>query len=363
MAGTRVPLPAPICPLGLAFNGLAVLAMHWSRLTGVQMPSVSLGCALTAAALLASYLSNFVRCPGAITSDFSNTASLPALNAGQALLSALIARFGAQVLPMYLLHACLIACYVLGCCIALRFLTLCYRAGQWPDPSWFPAVLLPAMGALTSHGTGPDFLRSKWQYGLFLVALMPLLAVVTYRMLLSKTRDSVAPNAGMATLMAPNSLYAFMYISKGMPFGEELGYGLFAGSTAWCLMTLFLLFKRRALWTGAFHPSYVSLTFPAASTASAATLASERLKLVAGSATRIWAAILTVIAAIVCLLVAARFIAFVVGNMRQASKVAVAEAEKTSKAPAAEAKNTSKAPAAGDKKTSDAPAAESKKTS
>lgn len=319
MASKAVPVPPPICSLALGVNGFGVLLMHWARITGTHLAPAPLYCSLTAAALLLAYLSNSVRCPNAIISHMGDTAALPALNAGQAVLSGLTARFGGQILPTPVLQLCLLACYVLGIGITSRFLLLCFRKGQLPDPSWFPAILLGAMGNLTSQPAGPDFLRSKWQFAVFVAALAMLLPIVTYRILVSKARDSVAPNAGMALLMAPCSFFTFLYLATGKPFGDELGLVLFACSTVWFLMTLRMLFQRRKLWIGAFHPSYVAFTFPAASTATAALLASEKLPAVAGSLSRTWAGVVSLATAVVIFGVGARFLIFVVGVVRPAA--------------------------------------------
>merc|ERR1740123_931968 len=75
------------------------------------------------------------------------------------------------------------------------------------------------------------------------------------------------------------------------------------------LATLRMLFKRRKLWAGAFHVSYVAFTFPAASTATAALLASERLALLSGVRLfHAWAAILGIMTFLTTLAVVVRFI-------------------------------------------------------
>merc|ERR1712087_490659 len=106
---------------------------------------------------------------------------------------------------------------------------------------------------------------------------LPIKLIVVYRILISKSRHSVAPNAGMAALVAPASFYTLVHLSVGKPGGDLLGTCLFIDSTVFFWITLGMLWVRRGLWTKAFDPSYVAFTFPLASTASAAVLSSQRL--------------------------------------------------------------------------------------
>merc|ERR1712137_279696 len=118
---------------------------------------------------------------------------------------------------------------------------------------------------------------------------VPLKLVVVYRILVSKSRHSVAPNAGMAALVAPASFYTLIHLSVGKPGGDAVGTALFVDSTVFFWITVGMLWVRRDLWTKAFDPSYVAFTFPLASTASAAVLAAQRLPAVAGATARVWA--------------------------------------------------------------------------
>lgn len=154
-----------------------------------------------------------------------------------------------------------------------------------------------------------------------LVVFFPFFGYVAYRLLISRVRDSVAPNAGMAMLMAPNSLFCMIYLSVGKPFGDELGNFLFAMSTVFFLLTVMLLYRRRALWIGAFNISYVAFTFPLGSTATAALLASERLPAVAGTISRAWAGLLSVMFATVLCVVLCRVVIIVIFAVMRAEKV------------------------------------------
>eukprot|EP00931_Biecheleriopsis_adriatica_P054535 TRINITY_DN32101_c0_g1_i1.p1 TRINITY_DN32101_c0_g1~~TRINITY_DN32101_c0_g1_i1.p1 ORF type:complete len:367 (+),score=69.86 TRINITY_DN32101_c0_g1_i1:32-1102(+) len=313
----RFAVPPQVCSLALALNGLSGLCGHWARITAYDVTPLPLLLLLLAASVLALYASNLLRCPQAVWQDLGNTASLPALNAFQATMSALTARFGPGLIadPMRL-QACLTALHILGLGISTRFLMLCYSKGQWPDPSWFPAVLLPLMGYASSQAVGPWFLKAPEQFLAWTVLMAIILVSVTYRLFLSPTRDSVAPHAGMSLLMAPCSFFCMAYLATGKPYGDVLGLVLFGASTAWFLMTLLLLYTRRQLWSGAFHPSYVSFTFPMASTATAALLASERLPQVASTASQAWALLLSLAAAFVVLSVLVRFSVFMLGQYR-----------------------------------------------
>jgi len=235
-------------------------------------------------------------------------------------MSGLIARFVPQLGMQTLTQAGLVACYVLGMVVAFRFIAVCYKKGQWPDPSWFPALLLPLMGYITSQAHGPAFLRAPEQFLVFLPVMILLVMTVTYRIVLSPTRESVLPNAGMALFMAPCSHFCMTYLVTGKPFGDLLGLALFCCSTTWFMMTLWLLYSRRKLWVSAFHPSYVAFTFPSVSTATAALLASERLPQIAGLNARAWAGLLGVVTFSVVMMVFVRYFAFLRQEIAKAKK-------------------------------------------
>mmetsp|Transcript_67413 Transcript_67413/g.217726 ORF Transcript_67413/g.217726 Transcript_67413/m.217726 type:complete len:192 (-) Transcript_67413:57-632(-) len=168
------------------------------------------------------------------------------------------------------------------------------------------------MAHITSTAAGPGFLRElvPAQMVLLLGLYVPIIGVVFYRMHFSKTRDSVAPHAGMAMLMAPASFFSFTHSAAGKPFGDWLGTVLFLLSTVFFLIAVRLLYVRRGLWIGAFDARYVAFTFPLASTATAALLASERLPACAGAGFRIWAGVLGVLCVAVVTSVLLRFAAF-----------------------------------------------------
>lgn len=313
MASQPTAVPPQVCSLALAMNGLSALSTHWARITGVDLTPLPLACALVAASLIATYASNLLRCPEAVWQDFGNTAALPALSAAMATMSALSARFlpGFMLAPLGL-QVCLVGWYVLALVISARFLSLCYQKGQCPDPTWFPALLLPLMGYASSQAHGPSFMKAPEHFLAWTVAMVFVLVCVTYRIVLSPTRHSVTPNAAMALFMAPCSFFCMMHLSTGKPYGDAVGLMLFGSSTAWFMLTLHLLFSRRHLWLGAFHPSYVSFTFPAASTATAALLASERLPGVAGSTARAWAGVLSAVTFVVVPMILIRFLVLLV---------------------------------------------------
>ncbi|CAE7661642.1 HACE1, partial [Symbiodinium pilosum] len=171
-------------------------------------------------------------------------------------------------------------------------------------------TLLYGMTNITSFAIGPSWLQATMSAHFWFTMSMyaPLKLTVLYRLFLSKARDSVAPNAGMAVLMAPASFYTMAHLSSGKPGGDLTGYILFADSTVCFLLALFLLYTRRKLWIPAFHPTYAAFTFPLASTASAALLASERLPLVAGATCRAWATLLLLAALAASLTVQAGFL-------------------------------------------------------
>lgn len=306
-------LPPQVCSLALGANGLAALLAHWARVLGPSdgelLKLMSFCCSVLAAWLVLSYGLTSLLLPGKVLKDFNSLLALPALNAGIAAVQGLAVRFGTPLAPQ-IAQSCIVASWVVSIAISLRFLVLSYRLGSWPDPSWFPAVLLPGMTNVTAHVAGPATLKAlmPYQLCLLLVIYAPIKVVVAYRLLLSPTRDMTAPHAGMALLMAPGSFFAMAYLSTGKPFGDWLGLLLFIDSTMFFLVTLQMLFKRRKVWAGAFHVSYVAFTFPAASTATAALLASERLALLAGVRFfQAWAAILGIMTFLTTLAVVVRF--------------------------------------------------------
>jgi len=307
-------LPPQVCSLALGANGLATMLAHWARIlgpSGGELPRLtSFYFALLAACLVLGYALKFLLLPRQVLKEFDSLAAIPALNAGAATVQALAVRFGTQLAPQVAVQGCIFACWVLLVVVSLRFVLLSYRIGSWPDPSWFPAVLLVGITNVTAHVAGPATLKAfmPCQLVLLLIIYAPIKVIVVYRLLFSSTRDTVAPHAGMALLMAPGSFYAMTYLSTGKAFGDWLGLLLFADSTVFFLVTLRLLFKRRKLWAAAFHVSYVAFTFPGTSTATAALLASERLGLLEDvHLFRAWAAILGVSAFLTTFAIAVRF--------------------------------------------------------
>eukprot|EP00913_Durusdinium_trenchii_P012062 g11330.t2 len=120
---------------------------------------------------------------------------------------------------------------------------------------------------------GPEWLKAlliPWFFWLTIVIYVPVKMAVAYRLFAWSERRSVTPNAAMATFMAPGSFFTVVHLSQ--PGGDLMGAMLFADSTLSFLATLVLLWARRPLWSRSFHPSYVSFTFPLASTATGALL-------------------------------------------------------------------------------------------
>ncbi|CAK9012757.1 unnamed protein product [Durusdinium trenchii] len=76
---------------------------------------------------------------------------------------------------------------------------------------------------------------------------------------------------------------------------------------------------RRALWSRSFHPSYVSFTFPLASTATGALLVPERLPFMASPLLSAYGQLLLYVATAVILAVQVRFIYFLI-SLRQKKK-------------------------------------------
>merc|ERR1712232_348449 len=215
------------------------------------------------------------------------------------------------VLSLEVTHYVVLACLPIGIVCAARFALLVYRAGDRPDPSWFPGMFLWLFVCPNSHAVGPDWLRELRELHFFTATCgyVVLFPIVVYRILFSKARDSVSPNAGMNVLMSPSSLFANIHLSSGKPGGDALGIMFLTLSTVLFFVTLRLLYRRRNLWIGAFHPSYVAFTFPVASTATATVLATERLPAFAGYPLLwAWATFLTGLTACAVLYVTVRFL-------------------------------------------------------
>lgn len=302
-------LPPQICALALGVNGLSGVYAQWARIQGLHLAPVPSIFALIAMGLMSAYVMKAILAPASVMQDLSTGPGLAAVNAGPAVVQVLAVRFG-YLLPTVVTQGFIMLCYALHLMIAIRFVYVNLKQGHLPDPSWFPGILLLAMCNITSHAAGPAFLQEVLhiKFGLLLLVYAPLMIVVAYRILLSPVRDSVAPNASMATLMAPSSLFTFVHLATGKPFGDNVGVALFCASTIFYMITIWMLYSRRSLWMKAFHPSYVSFGFPFVSSAMAALLASEKLPLLAGTALRSWAALLTLVATSAVCIVLPRFL-------------------------------------------------------
>lgn len=309
MAGGLASLPPQVCPLALGLIGLSGCLSHWSRIQSLELWPLPLALALLAASLLGAYAAKASLAPVAALLDASEPGTLSALSAGPAALQAAFVRLVGSWAP-HATHFVIMACCGASLAIAGRFLMLCYRRGQRPDTSWFPAVLLSGMTLVTSSTAGLVWVKpfTVQLFWIQIMAYFPLKAVVAYRLLLSSERLAVNPNAGMAALMAPASFYTVVHLSTGKPGGDAMGLLLFTDSTAFFLVTACLLYVRRAAWTKAFHPSYVAFTFPTASTATAAVLASERLPMISGHKLLAWATLLMAGASVALALVLVRFL-------------------------------------------------------
>ncbi|CAE8626389.1 unnamed protein product [Polarella glacialis] len=314
MSGGIAALPPQVCPLALGLAGLGGLLTHWARIQGTDLTPLPLAFALVAATLLAAYAAKVLLVPSAVWKDASDPGPLAALSGGPAAIQALAVRFG-WLLGPFLTQSTLLACLSLSLVISCRFAVLCFRKGVLPDATWFPALLLSGMSVVTVSAAGPAWLQS-YMPGLFwslMVLYYPLKAIVAYRMLFSANRLAILPNAGMNLLMAPASFFTVAHLSSGKPGGDAMGLVLFMDSTVFCLATLRMLYVRRASWAHSFHPSYVAFTFPAASTATAAVLAAERLPLISGPLLWAWATLLAAVVTCVIFSVLVRFIWFLSG--------------------------------------------------
>ncbi|CAE7430078.1 HACE1 [Symbiodinium natans] len=304
-------LPPQLCPLAL---GTAGLARGLAAFAPVLSPLAAL-LSLAAAIYLCIYATKIVGATASFRRDLAEPATMSAVAAAPATIQVLALRLHLTdgFLPLGAVQAVVLACHATQICCSLRFVMLNIQKRLLPDPSWFPGILMYGMTNVTSFAVGPPWLQATMPFHFwFTMALyVPMKLTVLYRLFLSQSRDAVAPHAGMAALMAPASFYTMAHLSSGKPGGDITGYLLFADSTVSFLLAVSLLYSRRKLWITAFHPTYVAFTFPLASTASAALLASERLPLLAGSWCRAWSAVLLLTAMAASLAVQAGFLRLV----------------------------------------------------
>ncbi|CAL1144104.1 unnamed protein product [Cladocopium goreaui] len=310
--------PPQLCALAL---GSAGLARAW--VLGGAAPALPQLWCLVAAGFLAIYGMKVALRWHAFLRDASEPPTLAALSGAPAAIQVLVVRLRHQMILDLLTTQCLIfVCHVLLLCTAVRFALLNRRKGLLPDPSWFPGLLLFGMTNISASLVGPEWLKAlsvPWSFWLTIVIYLPVKLIVIYRLFLWSQRRSVTPNAGMATFMAPASFFTVVHLSIGKPGGDLVGLAIFADSTISFWMTLVLLWLRRSLWATSFHPSFVSFTFPLASTATAALLAQVHLPSVSSPMLEIYGKVLLYVSTMVILAVQLRFVYFLV-ELRQKQK-------------------------------------------
>eukprot|EP00933_Yihiella_yeosuensis_P038166 TRINITY_DN32118_c0_g1_i1.p1 TRINITY_DN32118_c0_g1~~TRINITY_DN32118_c0_g1_i1.p1 ORF type:complete len:391 (+),score=55.94 TRINITY_DN32118_c0_g1_i1:94-1266(+) len=307
-------LPPLTCALALGVFGLHAALSLWGSTVkfGDKLAPVTVFLAVTAGVLVSLYYMKAVIATSAFLQDASEPVNLVGMATASAVTQGLAAKFSYALAPTAA-PSIVVVCEILSILIAARFVLLSYRKGAYPDPSWFPACLLCGMTNMTTQAVGPAWLRDlmPYQFWALIAVYIPLKLVVVHRLFISKARNSVAPNAGMNLLMAPGSFFTMMHFNSGAPGGTNMGMLLFADSTLFFLVTLWMLYKRRELWANSFHPSYVAFTFPVASTASAAVLASQNLPLLQGDSYKVatnWATLVVVVALFVVTSVMLRFL-------------------------------------------------------
>eukprot|EP00928_Gymnodinium_smaydae_P081427 TRINITY_DN64952_c0_g1_i1.p1 TRINITY_DN64952_c0_g1~~TRINITY_DN64952_c0_g1_i1.p1 ORF type:complete len:331 (-),score=19.20 TRINITY_DN64952_c0_g1_i1:172-1164(-) len=312
-------VPPQVCALALGSNGLSGALAHWARIHQYDIGEAPLYFAILAVLLASVYVTKAVLAPRAVLQDLSEPGGLPQVAALPPALQSLALRFLTPVVPLAVTQGIIISANLASLSITTRFLYICYRRSVRPDPSWFPACLLAGMTLVTSHAAGLTWLQEylHWQFVATVTLYVPLKLAVAYRILLSPERLTVAPHAGMNALMAPASFYTVVHLSSFRPGGEAVGLALFADSTLFVLLTVWLLYKRRGYWASAFHPTYASFTFPVTSTATAAVLAAERLTPLAGTAASAWGTFLLAVATVVVPLVIVRYLWFISVLMRK----------------------------------------------
>eukprot|EP00927_Polykrikos_kofoidii_P065457 TRINITY_DN61203_c0_g1_i1.p1 TRINITY_DN61203_c0_g1~~TRINITY_DN61203_c0_g1_i1.p1 ORF type:complete len:372 (+),score=36.03 TRINITY_DN61203_c0_g1_i1:80-1195(+) len=298
--------------VALSLVGLGNLLGAWQRLGHIRPSPLPTILPLTGLAVLLLYCVKMVVVPGAFYQDMWSTKALPSISAISTSALLLVARYSV-VSTMPISQAMIIVAYVAGTTVALHFMRLSYKEGVLPDPTWFPAIAGPCMTLVATGTTGPEWLRRTVMPSHYAASVVLVLGIVLptvlYRLFYSKARESVAPNATMAGLMAPSSFLCVVQLGGGEPLGREFSYFIFACSTAFLFCTVLMLFRRRSLWMQAFNWSYATFTFPSGTTATAAMLASEKLPFYGFSwLVRCWAAFLTSVASIVILTVAFKFL-------------------------------------------------------
>jgi len=308
--------PPQLCALAL---GSAGLSRAW--LLGGPASNVlpRLWC-LVAGGFLGIYGMKAALRPKAFLGDVAQPATLAALSAAPATMQVLTLRLkNEEIIDLLTTQCAILLCHLLLLFTATRFALLNVRKGLWPDPSWFPGLLLFGMTNISASVVGPEWLKAltPFSFWLTIVIYIPLKLVVIYRLFVWKMRKTVTPNAAMATFMAPASFFTVVHLSMGKPGGDLMGLLLFADSTISFLVTLVLLWVRRSLWATNFHPSYVAFTFPLASTATGALLAQVHLPSVASPLLELYSKILLYVSTSVILAVQLRFMYFLVELQRK----------------------------------------------
>eukprot|EP00406_Dinophysis_acuminata_P082150 CAMPEP_0179263522 /NCGR_PEP_ID=MMETSP0797-20121207/27921_1 /TAXON_ID=47934 /ORGANISM="Dinophysis acuminata, Strain DAEP01" /LENGTH=209 /DNA_ID=CAMNT_0020971681 /DNA_START=9 /DNA_END=638 /DNA_ORIENTATION=+ len=142
-------------------------------------------------------------------------------------------------------------------------------------PAWYVPPVGVVAAAANSSGMGPEVhaagLAAFWYGGTLFALLLPC---ITWRLAI---RPPPVPSAGaIAVYMAPASLCFVAWGAVGSPAGKGVGYVLAVLSLLTWLRVLLLVPRVVEAWRAKANPSFASVTFPSAITATACIVAYGR---------------------------------------------------------------------------------------
>ncbi|CAK9046425.1 unnamed protein product, partial [Durusdinium trenchii] len=171
--------PPQLCALAL---GSAGLARAWVVSDALLLPRLL---CLASGGFLGLYALKAVLRPDALLRDASVSATVSALGAAPAAAQVLALRLKQeQILGLWPTQLIILFCHCLLLFTAGRFALLNWRKGLWPDPSWFPGLLLSGMTNVSASVVGPEWLKAlliPWFFWLTIVIYVPVKMAVAYR--------------------------------------------------------------------------------------------------------------------------------------------------------------------------------------
>lgn len=316
--------------LPVSINGIALgnagIAIMWRNLCtnrllysfeGVDV--VVYFFALYSLLLWSAYIARSVIAPAKLVADFSKPPSLAGLGAFTMNMSLLASLLASEVrVNIYFPIVLVLIAAALQCAVMSRFLFICWREKNFPEPFWYAAILSCVFPAITLPG---DFLFCsvirKFFIALGLLIIAPMMPPLVFRTMSACQKDSiiVANNPSIGLLQAGTSIICAGWCRTplyGTPndggMGENIGHFLFALSTAGFALTVIANIQRRETLSklGPID-GWASSTFPYCNTAIAAGLYFS-WHFQTGSILEAWVLFLSVLASVIVIAVNCVFI-------------------------------------------------------